>query len=1141
MLPMTAAPTPTATVQFGGPGGAPTPTATVAFSQGAPTPTADSGFGFTRALEGGAHDAWGGKNAPQGADVTVTGGALVNPKPGRKSMAPVPPGNRRMTMGIQGVQGIAHPADRRKSRAPFALPNATQMLGEATMTVDLDGRGKNVMGTNTFDFVYGGNPSGSTPTVTAVFQGNRDEAKKDDVDLNLSDSFEIPPGADVAAASVKTNGVSARSSDTWDKPLTESDGQTTKVTATTRSSGFDTAGDDTMRMLLKMKDGAHGDAPQPPSDAATVGGDTAGDTTGMAPLNITSNISSNITSNITAPTNTTADTWDRPTTSTIGEPHGGARGGGEEPVTAPVPSVHVNMPSATPGSDVVNATPADAAGLDESSDGFTPGPETLEMMAKLKARAHGNATVNFGSVGKNLWSQIQPSPLPRLGGALPTAFTPSAMLNIAGGATTGGKSAARGAPPTFGAGATGGGTPAFGSASKNASFTPGASQRDALHGAKIVNDARALGSLGLPADLPPVPSGLLENARPVDLESFLHACEVSFMDAKNLRRKSLAMESLATAPPPETVTESLKLVCLTAPMIEALDPLHEHMSDALSQYARDVDRLRADVEAAQPPLVRLAASDDPGHVDALQRAGKALKKECQLAAKDDHTGHRLITERAVADALAHSRAALERTASSVEHSREVAREALIAADAREEFLRKKIATLRDVDARRVAGLSTRRGVLLALAERRAHIRKLESDLTTANGAIERLQRRGGEIGAEVARATAKLEEARRSSEDAETATAARTDGGASARAAAAERMRAAGEAARAIGEELAVLNRVAPWRLEGLSGAGGCELTLRVGRLFRVNVDVGTGAGRVTLAENSGVTPRGGCAFAAAVAGAPWAWNETSAEACGGDLAAVLQNVVPRLRRAEEVLDEAEECRGAFPRITRLRCTAGGDLEMSFTDFTMERKVDLALTMANGAYPRGALAPRVSVIHAGVGPVLPSPKAVESAIDRVPAGSVGRRLLGICRLVDWVVARGEAGLGDAAQAAAQAAKPAPPAPAPMPSLGAKRGGVGGGVLPAVDNAAALAAAAAEVARLNEAARAAREAVTAAEAAVKPVMEAKIVVAAGDETETEKENEPVDNPAPTTTPAGFEMKGSNPLFEDSIDESMDVDA
>jgi hypothetical protein len=98
------------------------------------------------------------------------------------------------------------------------------------------------------------------------------------------------------------------------------------------------------------------------------------------------------------------------------------------------------------------------------------------------------------------------------------------------------------------------------------------------------------------------------------------------------------------------------------------------------------------------------------------------------------------------------------------------------------------------------------------------------------------------------------------------------------------------------------------------------------------------------------------------------------------------------------------------------------------------------------------------------------------------------------------------------------------------------------VLPAVDNAAALAAAAAEVARLNEAARAAREAVTAAEAVVQPVMEASIasalVVVAGEEKDKENGEAPA---APTTTPAGFEMKGSNPLFEDSIDASMDVDA
>mmetsp|Transcript_3405 Transcript_3405/g.15738 ORF Transcript_3405/g.15738 Transcript_3405/m.15738 type:complete len:919 (-) Transcript_3405:904-3660(-) len=206
VLPIGPFPTPTATVQFGG-DGAPTPTATVAFSAGAPTPTNDSGFGFTRALEGGAHDAWGGQR--KGAEATAAAAAAKTNT--RKSMAPVPPGNRRMTMGIQGVQGIAHPADRRKSRAPFAMPNATQMLGEATMTVDLDGRGKNVMGTNTFDFVYGGNAFGSTPTVTAMFKKDEKDEKTNEgvtekenegVDLNLSDSFEIPPGAAAAAASV---------------------------------------------------------------------------------------------------------------------------------------------------------------------------------------------------------------------------------------------------------------------------------------------------------------------------------------------------------------------------------------------------------------------------------------------------------------------------------------------------------------------------------------------------------------------------------------------------------------------------------------------------------------------------------------------------------------------------------------------------------------------------------------------------------------------------------------------------------------------------------------------------------------------------------------------------------------------------
>ena len=150
-----------------------------------------------------------------------------------------------------------------------------------------------------------------------------------------------------------------------------------------------------------------------------------------------------------------------------------------------------------------------------------------------------------------------------------------------------------------------------------------------------------------------------------------------------------------------------------------------------------------------------------------------------------------------------------------------------------------------------------------------------------------------------------------------------------------------------------------------------------------------------------------------------------------------MQRVAPALRRAEGVLAEAEQCRAAFPRITRARCTAGGDLELTFVDLTAERKVTVALTMADGAYPSGALRPRVSVAHAGVFSqqkggsgfgALPDAAVVEAAIERVPAGEAPRRLFGICRLVDWIVARGESGVADAAREAAAAARAPPPRP-----------------------------------------------------------------------------------------------------------------
>ena len=295
-------------------------------------------------------------------------------------------------------------------------------------------------------------------------------------------------------------------------------------------------------------------------------------------------------------------------------------------------------------------------------------------------------------------------------------------------------------------------------------------------------------------------------------------------------------------------------MCLTAPLIEAMDPMHDHLSESLSASASGIDDARREVEAAQPPLLRLAASEHPAHQEALRRSGKALKKQCQLAAKDAFTKHRLAAEASVARSPPPARRRLDRTTRSLAHSREIAAETSQAADTHEVDLRRRLAASADVAGRQAARMRTRVGKLSALAERRARLADARA-LAAANADAERLQRRGGEMDAERERATAALEEARLAAAE-EGVDAA--DGGASARAAAAARVRAAADAARAAGDELAVLNRVAPWRLEKVTGVGGGELTLRVGRLFRVVVDVGTGAGRVTLAESSGVTPERG-------------------------------------------------------------------------------------------------------------------------------------------------------------------------------------------------------------------------------------------------------------------------------------------
>ena len=869
------------------------------------------------------------------------------------------------------------------------------------------------------------------------------EAEEAAMDLNLSDSFEVPPGADAAAASVVSEGLTTHErlfpEEAEEAPTEEA--PTTEPTPAPSSDAFSEPGTDTVNMLAKMKDDTKHDA-SVSDPAATAGGDTA---TGSLPIPAFETHSLTGLTGLTGPLSSafkSMPSMPLTTPSAVGSGSG----------TSPYSSEGTVTPA--------NPTPASDAGSD--GDGFTPGPDTLLMMEKLKGRKHGDAvldsvrrTIGRPSLSAHQW--VAPTPLPPIGGAMGAAFTPGGTGTIAGGRKSGGfgfgfglgaaaGTAAGSAPRPFGA---------FGDHTATSPFAPGASQRLALRSAKKANDALALGLLGLPLEAPPVPAALLgSDARPVELREFFHACEVSFMDAKNLRRKSLAMTSLCAAPPPATIEEALKLVCLTAPVIEAMDPMHDHLNEALASLANDIDRLRGEVEAAQPPLLRLAASRDPAHGAALRDAGKMLKKQCQLAAKEDHATRRLATERAVAASLSSAKAALEKVRKSLRDSREVCVEAAQCADTREVDLKRRIALTGDAQTRDAQRMRTREGALLALAERRARVERLRAALGERNASVVAAQRRRGEAEAEIARVEAALQEARAGAAASGDADGVLRDGGAARRAASTARVLKLAERARRAGDALRVANRVAPWSLEkvcqgGSSSSGGAELVARVGRLFRVAVDLGTGAGRVTLCADvagTAVTPAGGAAFAAAVAGAPRAWSETSAEACGGDVAAVLQCISMELRRAEGVLAEAEQCRAAFPRITRVRCTAGGDMELTFVDFAQERKVRVALTMAKGAYPRGALRPRVAVTHAGRNgaPTLPDAAVIEAAIERVPAGEASRRLLGVCRLVDWIVARGEQGMGDAAREAAAAARAPPPAPPPDVVLGAE-----GATLPAV--------------------------------------------------------------------------------------------
>lgn len=63
-------------------------------------------------------------------------------------------------------------------------------------------------------------------------------------------------------------------------------------------------------------------------------------------------------------------------------------------------------------------------------------------------------------------------------------------------------------------------------------FTPQAAQGADFREATREQQSRML---GLPFDVPAVPNGAEPRARPVDLEAFFHACEVSFMVRLHIR------------------------------------------------------------------------------------------------------------------------------------------------------------------------------------------------------------------------------------------------------------------------------------------------------------------------------------------------------------------------------------------------------------------------------------------------------------------------------------------------------------------------------------------------------------------------------------------------------------------------------
>ena len=161
------------------------------------------------------------------------------------------------------------------------------------------------------------------------------------MDLNLSDSFEVPPGAEAAAASVASEGLTTRS----DPPTETSEKNSTDA--------FSEPGTDTLDALARMKADAKEDASL--SDpAATAGGDTLGArSVGSIPDAFTQTLTGS------------SSAFKRATRETTRAPAATRGAAGLRRPLAVLQRRH---------GDPANPTPASDAGSD--GDGFTPGQDT---------------------------------------------------------------------------------------------------------------------------------------------------------------------------------------------------------------------------------------------------------------------------------------------------------------------------------------------------------------------------------------------------------------------------------------------------------------------------------------------------------------------------------------------------------------------------------------------------------------------------------------------------------------------------------------------------------------------------------------------------------------------------------------------